>query len=138
MSYKKIVCALCARGDEGIVIKEALKLKNIFGGQITFVHANDVHAGEMSMMMDAPKKITRESIRKNMVSAGLIKENEMVEIKIVVSENIAKAIEKAAAGADLLILGHRIHNTFKDHFFDSVDEGIVNKVKCPILVIPKA
>ena len=45
---------LCGRGDESAVILEAIKIAN--GGHITFIHINDPHAGEMSMMMDALDK----------------------------------------------------------------------------------
>ena len=48
-----------------------------------------------------------------------------------------KVIKEAASGANMLILGHRKRSAFKDQFFDSVDEGIVNRVECPVLVVPK-
>lgn len=51
MNYKNIMVGLCGRGDESAVILEAIKIAN--GGHITFIHINDPHAGEMSMMMDA-------------------------------------------------------------------------------------
>ena len=52
---------LCGRGDESAVILEAIKIAN--GGHITFIHINDPHAGEMSMMMDAlDKKITESDV----------------------------------------------------------------------------
>ena len=38
---------------------------------------------------------------------------------------------------DLLVLGHRRMSTFKSNLMDSVDEGIVNHAKCPVLVVPK-
>jgi len=99
MVYKNILVSLCGRGDESIVINEAINIAD--GGQLSFVHVNDLHAGEMSMMMDAPDKKYEE------------------------------------ADMDLLILGHRKQSFFKHHFFDSVDEGIVNTSTCPVLVVPK-
>jgi len=62
---------------------------------------------------------------------------EAIKVLIIESENPATAISAAAKNAYLLIIGHRKMSTFKAHFFDSVDEGIVNNVDCPILVIPK-
>ena len=52
MVCENILVSLCGRGDESIVINEAINIAD--GGQLSFVHVNDLHAGEMSMMMDAP------------------------------------------------------------------------------------
>mgnify|MGYP001600091750 CR=1 FL=1 len=121
MNYKNIMVGLCGRGDESAVILEAIKIAN--GGHITFIHINDPHAGEMSMMMDAlDKKIT---------------ESDVLSWISKVDKSIPKAIYKASEGKDLVVLGHRKQSFFKENFFDSIDEGIVNKVLCPVLVIPK-
>ena len=48
MVYKNILVSLCGRGDESIVINEAINIAD--GGQLSFVHVNDLHswlAGEM-------------------------------------------------------------------------------------------
>lgn len=137
MSYKNIMLALCGRGDEGDVIRKAMELKNQLDANLTVVHVNDLHAGEMSMMMDSPHEFTEEEIRERFVANGFEKEAESVSIKIVEGENIAKAIATETVNTDLLILGHRKQNSFNKHFFDSIDEGIVNHASCPIMVIPK-
>lgn len=129
--------ALCGRGDEGDVIRKAMELKNQLDANLTVVHVNDLHAGEMSMMMDSPHEFTEEEIRERFVANGFEKEAESVSIKIVEGENIAKAIATETVNTDLLILGHRKQNSFNKHFFDSIDEGIVNHASCPIMVIPK-
>jgi len=137
LSYKNIVLALCGRGDEGKVIKEAFNLKDQLNADLSIVHVNDPHAGEMSMMMDSPKIITEDDIKERLVVNGFEKEADSILIRIVEGENVAKAIEEAASGANMLILGHRKRSAFKDQFFDSVDEGIVNRVECPVVVVPK-
>lgn len=129
--------ALCGRGDEGKVIKEAFNLKDQLNADLSIVHVNDPHAGEMSMMMDSPKIITEDDIKERLVVNGFEKEADSILIRIVEGENVAKAIEEAASGANMLILGHRKRSAFKDQFFDSVDEGIVNRVECPVVVVPK-
>ncbi len=137
MSYKNIVLALCGRGDEGKVIKEAFNLKDQLNADLSIVHVNDPHAGEMSMMMDSPKIITEDDIKERLVVNGFEKEADSILIRIVEGENVAKVIKEAASGANMLILGHRKRSAFKDQFFDSVDEGIVNRVECPVVVVPK-
>ena len=126
---------LCGRGDESAVILEAIKIAN--GGHITFIHINDPHAGEMSMMMDAlDKKITESDVLSwiSKVDKSIV---ENCSILIKSDSSIPKAIYKASEGKDLVVLGHRKQSFFKENFFDSIDEGIVNKVLCPVLVIPK-
>ncbi len=51
--------------------------------------------------------------------------------------NILLDLQEASSVADMLILGHPRRSTFKDKFFDSVDEGIVNRVNCPVVIVPK-
>ncbi len=137
MSYKNIVLALCGRGDEGDVIRKAMELKNKLDANLTVVHVNDLHAGEMSMMMDSPHKFTEEEIRERFIVNGFEKEAKYIAIKIIKDENISKAIAAVTENVDLLILGHRKQSLFKKNFFDSVDEGIVNHASCPVMVIPK-
>ncbi len=137
MSYKNIMLALCGRGDDGSVILEAMELKNQLGANLTVIHVNDLRAGEMSMMMDAPKKITVDDIKETISSCGFEDDVEKIKILIVENESITKAIAEYTSDVDLLILGHRRMSTFKEHFFDSIDEGIVNHVNCPVMVILK-
>ncbi len=137
MSYKRILLALCGRGDEGDVIRKAMELKNQLGANLTVIHVNDIHAGEMSMMMDSPHKFTEEEIRERFAANGFEKEADGIDIKIVKDENTAQAIASVTENVDMLILGHRKQSSFKEHFFDSVDEGIVNHANCPVMVIPK-
>lgn len=137
MSYRNIMLALCGRGDEGGLILKAMELKNQLGSALTVIHVNDLRAGEMSMMMDAPKKITVDDIKERISSSGFEEDVENIHILIVESDSIPKAIAQYTDDVDLLILGHRRMSTFKEHFFDSIDEGIVNHANCPVMIILK-
>ena len=137
MSYKNILLALCGRGDENNVICKAMELKNQLEANKTVVHVNDPRAGEMSMMMDAPKKITVDAIKERISLCGFKEDAENIHIQIIESKSIAQAITQLTRDVDLLILGHRRMSTFKEHFLDSVDEGIVNHAHCPVMVVPK-
>ncbi len=44
MVCENILVSLCGRGDESIVINEASNSAD--GRQLSFVHVNDLHAGE--------------------------------------------------------------------------------------------
>ncbi len=138
MSYKKIMVALCGRGDEQEIIREAVTLAEIHGAKLTAIHVNDPHAGEMSMMMDNPElKYKEEDVCQWFREAGFEDVASGLEVNVISARSVQKAICSNTEGVDLLILGHRRLNFFKENFFDSVDEGIVNHVSCPVLVIPK-
>ena len=130
--------ALSGRGDEEDVIGEAVKIAQASDAQLTAVHVNDPHAGEMSIMMESPgprleEKDIRDRFRKN----GFGKQADTIDVIIINSENISQALAEETTEADLLVLGHRKMSTFKSNLMDSIDEGIVNHAHCPVLVVPK-
>ena len=136
MAYKNILVGLCGRGDENIVIKAAMEFSD--GGHITFMHVSDPHAGEMSMMMDSGgPRLDEEDIREQFRANGFEDTEKAIEVRILKSDNIPQILAEQTKEADLLILGHRRMSTFKSNIMDSVDEGIVNHAKCPVLVVPK-
>ncbi|HJL77733.1 MAG TPA: universal stress protein [Candidatus Marinimicrobia bacterium] len=135
--YKKIMVSLIGDGSEQPVVDQAYHLANKLGARLTAIHVNDLHAGEMSMMMDSPKKVTDEMIRDQIKDYGY--ESILGELEIIITENesVSKAIEQHSKDFDLLIVGHRKMSEFKSHFMDSIDEGIANLVPCPVLVVQK-
>lgn len=138
MSYNTIMVCLVARGDEASVIGEAVKMAEINDAKLIAIHVNDPHAGEMSMMMDrGGPRLNEDDIRERFRANGFTAAAEAIEVRILKSENIPKSLAEQTDDIDLLILGHRRMNTFKSNIMDSVDEGIVNYAKCPVLVVPK-
>ena len=51
----KILLAMAGDSREMNLLQEAIRFKKLLGSMIDIVHVNDLHAGEMSMMMDSPK-----------------------------------------------------------------------------------
>jgi nucleotide-binding universal stress UspA family protein len=138
MSYNTVMVALVARGDEADVIGEAVKIAKASNAKLIAVHVNDPHAGEMSMMMDSPgPRLDEEDIRQRFRASGFADVADAVEVRIIKGENISKLLAEQTEDVDLLVLGHRRMSTFKSNLMDSVDEGIVNHAKCPVLVVPK-
>lgn len=138
MSYNNIIVSLECEKSEIPMIDEAVKYAISFNSQLTAIHVNPPHAGEISMMMESPgRKVTEEDIRALFIESGHSEIASVMDVKITSGEHIHEEIVKLAEGADLLILGHRRLSKFKEMFFDSIDEGIVNRVKCPVLVVPK-
>ena len=74
--------ALVARGDEGDVIKEAVKIARSSKAELIAVHVNDPHAGEMTMMMDSRGPRLEEDIRNRLRANGFIEEAESVQASI--------------------------------------------------------
>jgi len=124
-------------GDEKRVIEHAIAVSEKFNAKLTAIHVNDEYAGEMSMMMDSPEKYEENDIRDAFRTYGFEVIAETMNVKIIMAENIPKAIVEESSEADLLVLGHKRMSTFKASFMDSTDEGVVNLIECPVLVVQK-
>lgn len=124
-------------GDEKRVIEHAIAVSEKFNAKLTAIHVNDEYAGEMSMMMDSPEKYEENDIRDAFRTYGFEVIAETMNVKIIKAENIPKAIVEESSEADLLVLGHKRMSTFKASFMDSTDEGVVNLIECPVLVVQK-
>tara|TARA_B100000949_G_C14240665_1_gene433353 strand:+ start:597 stop:995 length:399 start_codon:yes stop_codon:yes gene_type:complete len=129
--------ALIGDGSEQPVIEQAVNIANDLKANLVVIHVNEPHAGEMSMMMDSPKKVTAEMIQDQIKEYGYESILGKLEFIIAEGESIAKMIEHHCKDFDLLIVGHRKMSEFKANFMDSVDEGITNLVACPVLVVQK-
>jgi nucleotide-binding universal stress UspA family protein len=124
-------------GDEKRVIEHAIAVSEKFNAKLTAIHVNDEYAGEMSMMMDSPEKYEENDIRDAFRTYGFEVIAETMNVKIIKAENIPKAIVEESSEADLLVLGHKRMSSFKASFMDSTDEGVVNLIECPVLVVQK-
>ncbi len=60
MPYKNIAVALAGRDDELPMIDEAVRLAITLKAKLCVLHVNEPHAGEISMMVDSPKKYDKE------------------------------------------------------------------------------
>ena len=136
-NYNKIMVALVGDGTETEVVQHAYQLSTNLNCSLVAIHVNDTHAGEMSMMMDSPKAINSETLKRQL--SKYLDDDIVNRIDIIVDENesIAKSIEKNTQDCDLLIVGHRKMSQFKSSLMDSVDEGIANLISCPVLVVQK-
>ena len=135
--YNKIMVSLIGDGSEQPVIEQAVNIANDLKANLVVIHVNEPHAGEMSMMMDSPKKVTADKIQDQIKEYGYESILGKLEFIITEGERIAKTIAHHCKDFDLLIVGHRKMSEFKANFMDSVDEGITNIVACPVLVVQK-
>ena len=135
--YNKIMVSLIGDGSEQPVIEQAVNIANDLKANLVVIHVNEPHAGEMSMMMDSPKKVTADMIQDQIKEYGYESILGKLEFIIAEGESIAKTMEHHCKDFDLLIVGHRKMSEFKANFMDSVDEGITNIVACPVLVVQK-
>ena len=133
----KIMVALLCSDDEGVVLDQAVFFAEKFGASLVAIHVNGPHAGEMSMMMDSPKKVTADMIQDQIKEYGYESILGKIEFIIAEGERISKTIEQHCKDFDLLIVGHRKMSEFKASIMDSVDEGITNLVPCPVIVVQK-
>ena len=134
---KKILVALSGDGKEKNVIEKAVQFADQLKAELSFVTVNDIHAGEMSMMMDAPKKITKENIIEQINDYRLADSINLDNIFILKAKKVDEAISEMSSNYDLLVLGHRKVSNLKSSMSDSDDEVIANKTVCPVLIIDK-
>jgi len=134
---KKILVALSGDGKEKNVLDKAIQFAKQMDAEISFVRVNDIHAGEMSMMMDAPKKITKETIIEQINDYGFADSVNVDNIIILKAKKVDVAISEMCSNYDLLVLGHRKVSDLKASMSDSDDEMIANETICPVLIIDK-
>jgi nucleotide-binding universal stress UspA family protein len=134
---KKILVALSGDGKEKNVIEKAVQFADQLKAELSFVRVNDIHAGEISMMMDSPKKITKENIIEQINDYNLADSINLDNIFILKAKKVDEAISEMSSNYDLLVLGHRKVSNLKSSMSDSDDEVIANKTVCPVLIIDK-
>ncbi len=137
MPYKNIAVALAGKDDEIPVIDEAVRLAINLKAKLCVVHVNDLHAGEISMMMDSPKKFTKDNFISMFHDAGHEEIAKRIKVKIIENASVSKGIAELASDCDLLILGHDKMSKVKKVLTDSIDEVVINVSNCPVLIIPK-
>ena len=136
MPYKNIAVALAGRDDELPMIDEAVRLAITLKAKLCVIHINLPHAGEISMMVNSPKKYTQDDFIKMFHEAGHEEIAKKINVKIIEQAVVSKGIAKLASDCDLLILGHDHMGKMKEILTDSIDEVIVNISNCPVLIIP--
>ena len=134
---KKILVALVGDGKEKNVLEKSVQFADQLKAELSFVRVNDIHAGEISMMMDSPKKITKENIIEQINDYGLANSVNLDNIIILKAEKVDEAISEMCSNYDLLVLGHRKVSDLKASMSDSDDEMIANETVCPVLIIDK-
>jgi len=134
---KKILVALSGDGKEKNVLEKAVQFADQLKAELSFLTVNDIHAGEMSMMMDAPKKITKENIIEQINDYNLADSINLDNIFILKAKKVDEVISEMSSNYDLLVLGHRKVSNLKSSMSDSDDEVIANKTVCPVLIIDK-
>jgi len=134
---KYIMVALAGDKSEQAVFSEAVRFAEQLNGTLMAIRVNDIHAGEMSMMMDSPEEIKAETIRSQIIEYGFKDYADRLDIRIVEGEDVGETIAENCSDCDLLIVGHRKMSDFKSGISDSTDEGITNEVPCPVLVVEK-
>ena len=137
MPFNNIAVALAGKDNEIPVIDEAVRITINLKAKLCVIHINDIHAGEISMMMDSPKKYTKNDFTKMFHDSGHEEIAKRIEVKIAKNSSISKGIAELANDCDLLILGHNKMSKVKQSLIDSIDEAIVNASNCPVLIIPK-
>ena len=136
MKYQSIVLALSCSESSSPVIEAAFDCVKQYNAALKVCHVNDPAACKISMMIDSiGHKYTEPEIMDILTANNPDLNIDSVQIQLLTSKNIAKAISQIINEDDLLIVGHKKMNLIKENLSDSFDEQIVNKVNCHSLVI---
>jgi len=136
MAYKKIIIALACTGDEGRVVREAIRLSDLFDAELSGIHVADPAAGKAHMMMDSLPLKTEDDFRNEFRKLGFEKQAGEINITTVEGTNYAAKIAEGAKNVDLLVIGHHPKSRLLAALTDSVDERVSDRVTCPMLVVP--
>ena len=133
-TFKNILLPVNLDSEDFSYMKKAAELAAGFGEKTHFLYVNDEQAGyrhptdrEDDVALKVREIVPGEILGKMKTVFAVSKRDLAGEIEAYCrKENI-----------DLLIVGHKHRGRFYNAMFDSSDINIVDKVKLPILVIPR-
>ncbi|MCK5884668.1 MAG: universal stress protein [Bacteriovoracaceae bacterium] len=99
------------------------------------VDTEDVYVGSMSEVKNQEKE--RSRTRLNEIKIYLEESGVKATAIQLTGETADKVLEEADRFmADLIVIGAHDHGALYHLFFGSVRESLINKAKCPVLVVP--
>jgi nucleotide-binding universal stress UspA family protein len=136
MPYQRICVGISGRGDEDFVIRRSAELAAALGAELTFLHVNDRNAGAVSLaFLDYGHKLDATTLEKYVqAEAG---ETPLGQPKFDIrTGDWLDILVEITTEFDCLSLGHHHVGSIQELFTLSKDEQIINRAKCPVLVIP--
>ena len=142
MNFKKILVPFDCSDHSVSASKYALNLAKMFKAQVTIVHCYEWR-GNMPEVSELVVRDIKEKMKeraKNILKrAKGIFENQEVDYKLEVLAgepgyelaNLAKSGE-----FDLIIMGSHGHSDLAGLFLGSVTHKVLNKIYCPVLIVP--
>lgn len=136
MMYKKILVSVEHLNKDGLVLKAALDIADLFKSSVTVLHLNSPMAGVPSRVMrEMEHKVTPKELDDYVEKNNL--QHLDVKLEVLKSKNISETILEKSIEFDLIVLGHRHMNFFEELLVDSLDEKIINDLNCHCLVVPR-
>jgi nucleotide-binding universal stress UspA family protein len=136
MKYNKIMISFEDNKHDHEVLKHAMDITERNGGTLTLLHINSNHAGYPSRAMrPLEHAFTEEELQK---IVDEIPHNVPVIIELIKTDRILDTVVEKAVNFDLLVMGHRHANFFETLFGESLDERVINKVDCDVLVVKQS
>ena len=136
MKYNKIMISFEDKQHDYEVLKHAMDITERNHGTLTLLHINSKHAGYPSRAMrPLEHAFTKEELQ---TIVDEIPHDVRVNIELIKTDHILKTIVAKAVNYDLLVMGHRHVNFFETLFGDSLDERVINKVDCDVLVVKQS
>jgi|GEM_PF-128987 len=135
IEMKNILLPLAGKADEGRLIHQAVDMAHYLRARLTVLHVNSPKAGKLSMMMDSQPLITERAIRDRFRMLGFEEAADEIAVQVVTSAAISKEIIRAAAEADLVMVGRSRKNRLTATLVESLDRTLPDKIACPVMYV---
>jgi nucleotide-binding universal stress UspA family protein len=136
MGIASIVVGVSGNERENTKIEIACEYAQAFGARIEFLHVNDPKAGSMSIaFVDHGVRFSNEVLEHYIRNRCGCVLPEGCSFRVIEGDWVDTLVE-TTRDHDLLILGHQHLHWLQAAFSDSLDEIVVNRADCPVLVVP--
>ncbi len=120
--------------DEFHWLSTALQFSRRVTADVYILFVNDAQAGYRHPAIDAEELEARVQVHLDP------KELQGLSVKFVIAKgDVSDCVKKFCAenNIDMIATGHKHHSRIYGSLFDTTDEGIIDAVEIPVLVIPK-
>ncbi len=138
MMKKNVLLALEGAVEEAPVIRQAVELARALRTGLTVLHVNSPRAGRVSLRMEPEPLVTEDDIRNLFRILGFGEEADAIEVKVVTSPTVSRAIVEASREAALVVVGRTRRNRIAAALTETVDKNLPDRVAAPLLYVPKA
>jgi nucleotide-binding universal stress UspA family protein len=135
MDVQRITVGISGHEPEGTKLAIACRYARAFDAELVFLHVNDPKAGAMAFVDHGVKFDPAVLQRYVTHHAGGPSLPDRCSCEVHTGDWLEE-LRNASKQSDLLILGHKHTHWLQSALSDSLDEMVINRAHCPVLVVP--